>query len=56
MTDVVPVQPKWEDGYLLPPATPGLGVVFDREVAKAHPMQMAELPHLRTLDGSVTNW
>jgi L-alanine-DL-glutamate epimerase-like enolase superfamily enzyme len=56
LTDVVPVQPKWEDGYLLPPAMPGLGVFFDREAAKAHPMRIAELPHLRRLDGSVTNW
>ncbi len=56
LTDVVPVQPKWEDGYLLAPQMAGLGVVFDREAAKAHPMQMAELPHLKRLDGSVTNW
>ncbi len=56
LTDVVPVQPKWEDGYLLAPTMAGLGVVFDREAAKAHPMQMAELPHLKRLDGSVTNW
>jgi L-alanine-DL-glutamate epimerase-like enolase superfamily enzyme len=56
LTDVVPVQPVWEDGYLLPPDLPGLGVEFDREAARAHPMQMTELPHLRRLDGSVTNW
>jgi len=56
LTDVVPVQPVWEDGYLLAPEIPGLGVEFDREAAKAHPMQMAELPHLHRLDGSVTNW
>jgi L-alanine-DL-glutamate epimerase-like enolase superfamily enzyme len=56
LIDVVPVQPKWEDGYLLPPARPGLGVEFDREAARRHPFQMAELPHLHRLDGSVTNW
>ena len=56
LTDVVPVQPAWEDGYLLPPDRPGLGVVFDREAAKASPMQMTELPHLRREDGSFTNW
>ena len=56
LTDVVPVQPVWEDGYLLAPEIPGLGVEFDREAAKAHPMQMSELPHLHRLDGSVTNW
>ncbi len=56
LTDVVPVQPEWEDGYLLPPAGPGLGIEFDREAAKKHPFQMIELPHLRRLDGSFTNW
>jgi galactonate dehydratase len=56
LTDVVPVQPEWEDGYLLPPAGPGLGIEFDREAAKKHPFQMIELPHLRRHDGSFTNW
>jgi len=56
LTDVVPVQPVWEDGYLLATTAPGLGVEFEREAAKAHPMQMTELPHQRRLDGSVTNW
>jgi galactonate dehydratase len=56
ITDVVPVQPEWEDGYLLAPTAPGLGVEFDREAAKKNPFRMAELPHLRRLDGSFTNW
>jgi galactonate dehydratase len=56
LPDVVPVQPEWEDGHLLPPTSPGLGVEFDREAAKRHPFRMAELPHLHREDGSVTNW
>jgi galactonate dehydratase len=56
LMDVVPVQPEWQDGYLLAPTRPGLGIEFDREAAKKHPFQMAELPHLRRLDGSFTNW
>ncbi|MGH2534875.1 MAG: mandelate racemase/muconate lactonizing enzyme family protein [Thermomicrobiales bacterium] len=56
LTDVVPVQPEWEDGYLLPPTRPGLGIEFDREAAKAHPFQLVGLPTLRRLDGSFTNW
>ncbi|HYN89543.1 MAG TPA: mandelate racemase/muconate lactonizing enzyme family protein [Ardenticatenaceae bacterium] len=56
LADVVPAQPEWEDGYLLPPTRPGLGIEFDREAAKRHPFRMTEPPHLRRLDGSVTNW
>jgi galactonate dehydratase len=56
VTDVVPVQPEWEDGYLLPPGGPGLGIEFDTEAAKKHPFTMRDLPCLRRLDGSVTNW
>jgi galactonate dehydratase len=56
LTDVVPVQMEWKDGYLLAPTRPGLGVEFDRAAAKAHPFQMTEPPHLRRADGSFTNW
>ncbi|MEZ4637421.1 MAG: mandelate racemase/muconate lactonizing enzyme family protein [Caldilineaceae bacterium] len=56
LTDVVPVQPEWRDGYLLAPTRPGLGIEFDREAAKKHPFQQRELPTLRRLDGSFTNW
>ncbi len=56
LTDVIPVQPEWEDGYLLPPTRPGLGIEFDREAARKHPMQMYNRPFLRRLDGSFTNW
>jgi len=56
LVDVVPVQPEWEDGYLLPPEGPGLGIEFDREAAKQHPYQARDLPVLYRLDGSFTNW
>ena len=56
LTDVIPVQPEWEDGYLLPPSGYGLGIEFDREAAKKHPFQMTELGQFRRLDGSFTNW
>lgn len=56
LTDVVPVQPEWEDGYLLPPTAPGLGIEFDREAAKKNPYQPRDLHNLRRLDGSFTNW
>ncbi len=54
--DVVPVQVEWEDGYLLPPTSPGLGIVFDRAAARAHPFQMVEPSHLHRTDGAFTNW
>jgi galactonate dehydratase len=41
---------------LLAPTAPGLGIEFDRAAAKTHPFQKTELPHLRRLDGSFTNW
>ncbi len=56
LTDVVPVQPEWEDGYLLPPTRPGLGIEFDREAAKKHPFRMREIPQFHRNDGSFTNW
>jgi L-alanine-DL-glutamate epimerase-like enolase superfamily enzyme len=56
LPDVVPVQPEWRDGSLLPPTRPGLGIEFDREAARRHPFRLAELPQLRRRDGSFTNW
>ena len=56
LNDVVIGQAVWEDGYILAPDKPGLGIEFDREAAKKHPYQKTELPHLRRLDGSFTNW
>jgi L-alanine-DL-glutamate epimerase-like enolase superfamily enzyme len=53
---VPPVQPERKEGSLVPPARPGLGIEFDRAAAERHLFQMRELPHLRRLDGSVTNW
>lgn len=56
LPDVVLNQPEWEDGYLLPPTAPGLGIELDREAIKKFPFVMQELPHLRRVDGSVSNW
>jgi L-alanine-DL-glutamate epimerase-like enolase superfamily enzyme len=56
ITDVVPVQPEWQDGYLLASDRPGLGIEFDRAAAKKNPFRMTELPHLHREDGSFTNW
>ena len=34
---------QWEDGYIIPPTTPGLGVELDEEVALQHPYTGNEL-------------
>jgi len=41
----------WEDGYIIPPTAPGLGIDFDEDVARAHPytgdrlhLEMQEAP------------
>lgn len=56
LPDVVLNQPEWEDGYLLPPTAPGLGIEFDRDAIQKYPFEMQELPHLHRADGSVSNW
>ncbi len=56
LPEIVNVQFEWEDGYLLPPTVPGLGVEFDREAARANPFQPFERPFLSRDDGSFTNW
>jgi 2-dehydro-3-deoxyphosphogalactonate aldolase len=43
---------RWEEGYVIPPSAPGLGIELDEEVARAHPypedgrlhLEMAEEP------------
>jgi 2-dehydro-3-deoxyphosphogalactonate aldolase len=34
---------RWEDGYVIPPDTPGLGVELNEAVARAHPYEGDEL-------------
>jgi galactonate dehydratase len=56
MPDAITGQPEWADGYLLAPDKPGLGIEIDREAIMKYPFAVTELPHLRRVDGSVTNW
>ena len=56
LPDLVVNQPQWEDGYLLPPTAPGLGIELHMDALRKYPFEMTELPHLRREDGSVTNW
>jgi galactonate dehydratase len=41
---------RWEDGHVIPPTAPGLGVELDEAVALAHPYTGAQL-HLEALPG-----
>jgi len=43
---------RWEQGYVIPPTTPGLGVELNEEVAAAHPYSGDKL-HLEMLDRPV---
>jgi len=56
LPDAVLNQPEWEDGYLLPPTAPGLGIELDIDEIKKHPFEPTELPKLHRVDGSFTNW
>ncbi|MEM6562059.1 MAG: mandelate racemase/muconate lactonizing enzyme family protein [Planctomycetota bacterium] len=56
MLDVFDLQIQWDDGYLLAPTAPGLGIDFDIEAARKYPYKVWDPPQLRRADGSVTNW
>lgn len=56
LTDIVSNAPQWEDGYLLPPQGPGLGLDFNRDVAREQEQRDWPMPSLRRLDGAFTNW
>jgi galactonate dehydratase len=58
MTNAVPVQVEWEDGYLLAPTKPGLGIEIDREAARRLRAtgDGGQHPILQRIDGSFNNW
>jgi L-alanine-DL-glutamate epimerase-like enolase superfamily enzyme len=41
---------RWEQGYVIPPTAPGLGVELDEAVAQAHPYDPAGLLHLEMVN------
>ena len=45
---------RWEDGYVIPPTAPGLGVELDEAVALAHPYSGTHL-HLEPLAGRASS-
>ena len=37
--EIVKKSIQWEDGYIIPPTAPGLGIELDEEVAAKHPYE-----------------
>ncbi|MFN3973946.1 MAG: mandelate racemase/muconate lactonizing enzyme family protein [Dehalococcoidia bacterium] len=58
LPDVFPVQVPWEDGYVLKPEKPGLGIEFVEEAALKYSRDYRPVfaPLLRRRDGAFTNW
>jgi L-alanine-DL-glutamate epimerase-like enolase superfamily enzyme len=57
LREIFPVQIEWQDGYLLPPTRPGLGIEFDREALRALPKTKPMASRrLHREDNSYTNW
>jgi galactonate dehydratase len=53
---IFPVQPRLEGAVYPVPSGPGLGVEVDEARIRAQEFRFWEAPHLRRVDGSVTNW
>ena len=56
LPDLIEHQPLWENGYLLPPDRPGLGITLNRSALGRYIYEPKSLPNLRRADGSFTNW
>ena len=56
MNEVVPNSLTTEDGYLLRPDGPGLGIDLNEDRIPAHPYSPSEPPHWRREDGSIQDW
>jgi galactonate dehydratase len=56
LPEVFPVQVSFEDGHLLPPTSPGLGIDFNEEAALASYYQEGGSPRISRPDGTFTNW
>ncbi len=51
--DILKTPIRWEDGYVIPPTAPGLGVELNEDVARAHPYVGNEL-HLVPADTPIS--
>jgi len=55
-SEFFPVQPRIENAHYPVSDAPGLGVEVNEELIKQQSFKFWEAPHLKRLDGSVTNW
>ncbi len=55
-SDYYPIQPTLDGTRYKVPDGPGLGVVFNEELAAKQEFKMLEIPRLKRTDGSFTNW
>lgn len=57
LPELFPQQVTLENGHLLPPTGPGLGVVMDEQaISSLPPLEEGDCPRLTRPDGSYTNW
>lgn len=56
LTELFPQQVTLQDGHLLPPTGPGLGITFDESAVAKYPAVSGNCPRLQRPDGSFTNW
>lgn len=56
LPDLFPVQVPFENGHMLPPDRPGLGVELNDDALSKYPPVAGDCPRLTRDDGSFTNW
>lgn len=54
--DLITTDQLWDDGYLDCEGRPGLGVEFHPEFLASYPHDAVQMPILKRIDGSFTNW
>ena len=56
LPELFPTQAPFQDGFLLAPDRPGLGIEFNEEAVKLYPPVAGDCPRLSRPDGAFTNW
>lgn len=56
LAELFPQQVPFQDGFMLVPDQPGLGIVLDESALSKYPVMPGDCPRLHRADGSFTNW